>query len=110
MDILLIVIYLIFNRFIKYLKSYTIVLNCINLVLIPLKIIITILLSIKIRNIEVKVIISLNKKVLAAFSSKFGYIEEIVNKISNILNGEGLQVDLLNLEKTSKKKWPSIDE
>jgi len=86
------------------LKSYTIVLNCINLVLIPLKIIITILLSIKIRNIEVKVIISLNKKVLVAFSSKFGYIEEIVNKISNILNGEGLQVDLLNLEKISKKK------
>jgi menaquinone-dependent protoporphyrinogen IX oxidase len=58
----------------------------------------------------VKVISSLNKRVLVAFYSKYGYVEEIVKTISDILSGEGLQVDLLNLEKISKSKWPSIDE
>jgi len=58
----------------------------------------------------VKVISALNKRVLLAYSSKYGYVEEIITKISEILNGEGIQVDLLELDKTNKKKWPSIDE
>lgn len=57
-----------------------------------------------------KVISALNKRVLLAYSSKYGYVEEIITKISEILNGEGIQVDLLELDKTNKKKWPSIDE
>ena len=57
-----------------------------------------------------KVITGLSKRVLVAYSSKYGYVKEIITKISEILSGEGLQVDLLDLDKTNKKKWPSIDE
>jgi menaquinone-dependent protoporphyrinogen IX oxidase len=33
-----------------------------------------------------------------------------VQAISKKLNGEGLQVELLNLDKISEKKWPEIDQ
>ena len=57
-----------------------------------------------------ELITSLNKKALIAYSSKYGYVDEIVHIISEKLSKEGLQVDLLNLDKANISKWPSIDE
>ena len=54
--------------------------------------------------------ISSKKKILVAYSSKYGYVEEIILKISDILYEKGFLVDLLNLSKINKKKWPSIEQ
>ena len=47
---------------------------------------------------------------MVAYSSKYGYVEEIVTKISDLLYEKEFLVDLLNLSKINQKKWPSIEE
>lgn len=50
------------------------------------------------------------KKVLVAYATKYGYIEEIAQAIHKKLMEENLEAELLNLEKISSKKWPSIND
>ena len=54
--------------------------------------------------------ISAKKRILVAYSSKYGYVEEIITKISDALYKKGFLVDLLNLSKINQKKWPSLEE
>ncbi|MFX1276567.1 MAG: zinc ribbon domain-containing protein [Promethearchaeota archaeon] len=53
---------------------------------------------------------TLNKKILVAFFSKYGYIKEITEFISTQFKENGLQVDLLDLRKPKRNKWPSLND
>jgi menaquinone-dependent protoporphyrinogen oxidase len=49
------------------------------------------------------------KKVLIIYGTRWGSTEEISQKLANILNEEGIEAELLNLETTKKRDYPSLD-
>jgi menaquinone-dependent protoporphyrinogen oxidase len=48
------------------------------------------------------------KKVLIAYGSRYGSTEEIAGAMAHILEKEGLEPQLLNLEQTKQQQWPSL--
>lgn len=50
------------------------------------------------------------KKILVAYSSLYGSVEEISLEISKILEQKGFLVHLINLKKVRSSKWPYIGE
>ena len=50
------------------------------------------------------------KKILVAYSSLYGYVEEISNEMVKILEQKGFVVHLINLKKVRSSKWPYIGE
>ncbi len=49
------------------------------------------------------------KKVLIAYGTRYGSTEEISQKIAEILENKGLEVQLVDLKKTKSKEWPSLE-
>lgn len=54
--------------------------------------------------------VTMSKKVLIAYGSRFGCTEEVSQKIGNILQEEGIEYELVNLRKTQSKNWPKLDQ
>ncbi|MFW9942485.1 MAG: hypothetical protein ACFFFT_15710 [Candidatus Thorarchaeota archaeon] len=50
-----------------------------------------------------------NKRVLIVFSSTYGHVAEIAHEMSKSLEEKGLVVDLTDLVRTRKSKWPYMD-
>ena len=50
------------------------------------------------------------KKILVAYSSLYGYVEEISNEMVKILEQKGFVVHPINLKKVRSSKWPNIGE
>lgn len=51
-----------------------------------------------------------NKRVLIVFSSTYGHVVEIAYEISKTLEEKGLAVDLTDLRKTRRNKWPYMEQ
>jgi menaquinone-dependent protoporphyrinogen IX oxidase len=51
-----------------------------------------------------------NKRVLIVFSSTYGHIAEIAHEISKTLEEKGLAVDVTDLGRTRRNRWPNIDQ
>jgi len=51
-----------------------------------------------------------NKRVLIVFSSTYGHVAEIAQEISKTLEEKGLAVDLIDLRKTRRNKWPYMEQ
>ena len=51
-----------------------------------------------------------NKRVLIVFSSTYGHVAEIAQEISKTLEEKGLAVDLMDLRKTRRNKWPYMEQ
>lgn len=52
----------------------------------------------------------LNHKVLVTFSDNYGYVSKIADNMSRKLRESGLKVDLVDLERTKQKRWPTIND
>lgn len=51
-----------------------------------------------------------NHKVLVAYCDNYGYVSEIVDNMSRKLRDLGLLLDLVDLESTKEKNWPTIND
>lgn len=49
-------------------------------------------------------------KVLILYGTRWGSTEEIAQELANILNENDIEVDLINLETTKKRNYPSLDD
>lgn len=45
---------------------------------------------------------------MIVYGSRFGSTGEISQEIGKVLNGEGLEVQIVDLKKTKKREWPSL--
>ena len=50
------------------------------------------------------------KKILVAYSSFYGYVEEISNEMVKLLEQKGFVVHPINLKKVRSSRWPNIGE
>ncbi|MFZ0926205.1 MAG: flavodoxin domain-containing protein [Halobacteriota archaeon] len=50
----------------------------------------------------------MSKKVLIVYGSRYGSTEEIARAMVEILDGEGLETQLLDLKHTKQKQWPAL--
>ena len=48
------------------------------------------------------------KKVLIAYGSRYGSTDEIARAMAQILEKEGLEIQLLDLRHTKQKQWPTL--
>ena len=50
----------------------------------------------------------MSKKVLIAYGSRYGSTDEIARAMAQILEKEGLEIQLLDLRHTKQKQWPTL--
>ncbi|MHA1277307.1 MAG: flavodoxin domain-containing protein [Candidatus Helarchaeota archaeon] len=50
-----------------------------------------------------------NKTVLIAYATRYGTTAETVKFIAQLLNAQGIEIEILDLKQAKEKEWPSLD-